>query len=59
MIIEELNNEGINLQETRLNLISQGYEKYWDNWIWLVWWVAIVTVQSELARESLREHGLI
>ena len=29
MIIKQLDKEGINLQETRLNLISQGYVMIW------------------------------
>lgn len=33
MIIEELDKEGINLQETILNLENQGYGWYYDFWI--------------------------
>lgn len=34
MIIEELDKEGINLQEIRLNLIHQGNELVWGYWIY-------------------------
>jgi len=33
IIIEELDKEGVNLQEIKLNLKYQGYEDYWDAWL--------------------------
>lgn len=32
-IIYQLNSEGIDLRETRLNLIHQGYEDVWEHFL--------------------------
>jgi len=33
IVIKRLDKEGINLQETILNLKNQGYKDYWNAWL--------------------------
>ena len=58
-IIEELDSEGINLQETILNLENQGYEEYWNYWLRHIWDTAMFNYQMTLARKELKRVGLI
>ena len=55
MIIEELDKQGINLQETKLNLISQGYKWYWDFWVQQIYRRAIMDLLFKISQESLRK----
>jgi len=36
-IIEQLDEERINLQETILNLENQGYKEYYNSWLENIW----------------------
>ncbi len=55
IIIEELDKQGINLQETKLNLINQGYKWYWDFWVQQIYERAIRGLSFEIAQKSLRK----
>ena len=59
MIIEELDKEGINLQETRLNLINQDYKWYWYFWLEDIMRSAFNTRTMEIGNKMLKEKGLI
>lgn len=47
-IVEILDNEGLNLQETRLNLLNQGYEDYW--------YVFIKRIINQAIHEIILDH---
>ena len=47
MIIEELDKEGMNLQETILNLENQGYEEYYKLWLQEILNKAMWAIQVE------------
>lgn len=53
-IIEELDKENINLQETRLNLKHQGYEMIYDLWLRGIINQAINERQLEIIEEMLK-----
>lgn len=55
MIIEELDKEGINLQETILNLENQGYKLYYNLWIEQI----MNSILNEIAKTQLKKHNLI
>lgn len=52
-VIKELDKEGINLQETRLNLINQGYEWYWNMWLKYIKEIALAKVIIEQGKEKI------
>ena len=52
-IIDELDKEGINLQETILNLKEQGYEYIWNDWIKLLWDLVIARKIGEICLKSI------
>lgn len=54
-IIEELDKEGINLQETRLNLINQGYESYWDFEIRSIFYQVMFDQSQKFFKEMMNE----
>ncbi len=58
-IIEELNDEGINLQETILNLEHQGYKDYLNAWIMLIFGIAMWKRKNEIIIELLKKENLI
>lgn len=58
-IIYELDEEGINLQETRLNLIEQGYSNVWKSWLEYIFNKSIWEYQTEIAIKQLKKEGLI
>ena len=47
MIIEELDKEGMNLQETILNLENQGYKEYYKLWLQEILNKAMWAIQVE------------
>ena len=47
MILEELDKEGMNLQETILNLENQGYEEYYKLWLQEILNKAMWAIQVE------------
>ncbi len=53
-IIEDLDKEGIHLQETILNLESQGYGWYYDLWLRNIWNGLITNMTIEMNKEMLR-----
>ncbi len=55
-IIDELNAEGINLQETVLNLEHQGYEQIWTDFIKYTLLFAIWSYTINCACESMKEN---
>ncbi len=52
-IIEQLDNEGINLQETILNLENQGYKDYYDSWLKYMYMKVMLQRVSELAYKHI------
>ena len=59
MIIEELDKEGINLQETILNLENQGYKWYYNLWIEHITNNILNEITNKIARNQLKKHKLI
>jgi len=58
-IIRELDNEGMNLQETILNLKNQGYGNYWNIWLELEVMMTKNKIMTDIAMEILEEKGLL
>lgn len=55
MIIDELDEEGINLQETRLNFQHQGYGAVWDFYIGIILREAMNKISMEIMKEMMNE----
>lgn len=58
-IILDLDKEGINLQETRLNLIHQGYGLIWILWFECVYRKAFLDLSLKIAVKGLKKEGLL
>ena len=54
MIIEELDKEGINLQETILNLENQGYKLVYNLWLEQIYKSAIFKEIREILEASIK-----
>ena len=58
-IIERLDKEGINLQETVLNLENQGYKWYYDLWIRNIFNEALWEITRGISIKQLKKVGLL
>jgi len=58
-IIDELSDEGIHLQEIRLNLCYQGYSGLWDIWVKLQFFRVLYPIIDRIIRDDLKEKGLL
>lgn len=57
-IIERLDKEKLNLQETMLNLEKQGYKEVLNNWLKSLMETAIWDLQLKWIKEDLKKNKL-
>ncbi len=53
-IIEELDKEGINLQETILNLKNQDYDEIYNDWLHKIW---VLTINLRVSTLCYNQSG--